>query len=163
MVDTRPAARDLRRLADHDNPYQKKFLVVVDESPDCDRAVTFAAYRVSGTGGTVVSMIGVAKPEFSPGHGVEDVLRAEALEEAEDAILDHRSRGLREIGDVRWSRSSARASRRGDRARSPSIRGSPFWRWRRRPRARARSAGDRPSPAECRYRAAGSADGRAGA
>jgi len=62
--------------------YKRKFLVVIDETEECDRALTFAAWRVKRTGGTVVLMSVVSPPEFI-GLGVEDVLRAEAVEEAE--------------------------------------------------------------------------------
>ena len=79
--------------------YKRKFLVVIDETPECERALTFAAYRVKRTGGTVVLMSVVQKPEFI-GLGVEDVLRAEAVEEAE-RNLDTRLARIRDIGDVR--------------------------------------------------------------
>jgi nucleotide-binding universal stress UspA family protein len=79
--------------------YKRKFLVVVDETEECDRAVTFAAWRVHRTGGTVVLMSIIEPPEFH-GLGVEDVLRAEAIEEAE-RNLDIRLKRIREIGDVK--------------------------------------------------------------
>lgn len=79
--------------------YKRKFLVVIDETPECERALTFAAYRVKRTGGTVVLMSVVPKPEFI-GLGVEDVLRAEAVEEAE-RNLDARLARIRDIGDVK--------------------------------------------------------------
>lgn len=79
--------------------YKRKFLVVVDETEECDRAVTFAAWRVHRTGGTVVLMSVIEPPEFH-GLGVEEVLRAEAIEEAE-RNLDVRLRRIRDIGDVK--------------------------------------------------------------
>jgi nucleotide-binding universal stress UspA family protein len=79
--------------------YKRKFLVFIDETPECERALTFAAYRVKRTGGTVVLMSVVQKPEFI-GLGVEDVLRAEAVEDAE-RNLDTRLARIRDIGDVR--------------------------------------------------------------
>ncbi|QDZ12245.1 universal stress protein [Devosia ginsengisoli] len=79
--------------------YKRKFLVVIDETPECERALTFAAYRVKRTGGTVVLMSVIQKPEFI-GLGVEDVLRAEAVEEAE-RNLDARLVRIRDIGEVR--------------------------------------------------------------
>jgi nucleotide-binding universal stress UspA family protein len=79
--------------------YKRKFLVVIDETPECERALTFAAYRVKRTGGTVVLMSVVPKPEFI-GLGVEDVLRAEAVEEAE-RNLDARLARVRDIGEVK--------------------------------------------------------------
>ncbi len=79
--------------------YKRKFLVVIDETPECERALTFAAYRVKRTGGTVVLMSVIQKPEFI-GLGVEDVLRAEAVEDAE-RNLDARLARIRDIGEVR--------------------------------------------------------------
>ncbi len=83
----------------YNTEYKRKFLVVIDETPECERALTFAAYRVKRTGGTVVLMSVVPKPEFI-GLGVEDVLRAEAVEEAE-RNLDARLARIRDIGDVK--------------------------------------------------------------
>ena len=83
----------------YDSEYKRKFLVVIDETPECERALTFAAYRVKRTGGTVVLLSIIQKPEFI-GLGVEDVLRAEAVEEAE-RNLDARLARIKDIGDVR--------------------------------------------------------------
>jgi nucleotide-binding universal stress UspA family protein len=87
-------------LADDINPYQKKFLVVVDESPDCDRAVTFAAHRVRRTGGTVVLLSVIEPPDVVSWMGVDDVLRAEARDKAED-LLDARIARIGKIGNIR--------------------------------------------------------------
>lgn len=84
----------------YDTEYKRKFLVVIDETEECDRALTFAAFRVKRTGGTVVLMSVIEKPEFI-GMGVEEVLRAEAVEKAE-RNLDKRLARLKEIGDVRY-------------------------------------------------------------
>ena len=83
----------------YDSEYKRKFLVVIDGTEECERALTFAAYRVKRTGGTVVLMSIIQKPEFI-GLGVEDVLRAEAVEEAE-RNLDARLARIKDIGDVR--------------------------------------------------------------
>lgn len=83
----------------YDTEYKRKFLVVIDETEECDRALTFAAFRTKRTGGTVVLVTVVPKPEFI-GMGVEEVLRAEAVEEAE-RNLDMRLARIKEIGDVR--------------------------------------------------------------
>ena len=87
-------------MADDINPYQKKFLVVVDESPDCDRAVTFAAHRVKRTGGTVVLLSVIEPPDVVSWMGVDDVLRAEARDKAED-LLDARIARIAKIGNIR--------------------------------------------------------------
>lgn len=83
----------------YETEYKRKFLVLIDETEECDRALTFAAFRVKRTGGTVVLLSIIAKPEFI-GLGVEDVLRAEAAEQAE-ANLDIRLARIRDIGKVR--------------------------------------------------------------
>lgn len=83
----------------YDTEYKRKFLVVIDETEECDRALTFAAFRTKRTGGTVVLVSVIPKPEFI-GMGVEDVLRAEAVEDAE-RNLDSRLARIKEIGDVR--------------------------------------------------------------
>lgn len=83
----------------YETEYKRKFLVVIDETEECDRALTFAAFRVKRTGGTVVLVSVIPKPEFI-GMGVEDVLRAEAVEDAE-RNLDERLARIKEIGDVR--------------------------------------------------------------
>jgi nucleotide-binding universal stress UspA family protein len=82
------------------NEYRRKFLVVVDESPDCDRAVTFAAHRVKRTGGTVVLLTVIEPVDSQSWLGVDDVLKAEARDEAE-ALLDQRLARIAKIGNIR--------------------------------------------------------------
>ncbi len=80
--------------------YRRKFLVVVDETEECDRAVTFAAYRVKRTGGTVVLLAIIGNEQFQHWLGVEDIMRAEALEKAEE-LLEQKARHIARIGDIR--------------------------------------------------------------
>jgi nucleotide-binding universal stress UspA family protein len=87
-------------LADDLPEYKRKFLVVIDDSPECDRAVTFAANRVRRTGGTVVLLAVIDSADFQQFIGVEDVMRAEAREEAE-RMLDQRIARIRKLGTVR--------------------------------------------------------------
>jgi len=82
------------------NEYRRKFLVVVDDSAEADRAVTFAAHRVRRTGGTVVLLSVIETQDFSQFLGVEEVMRAEARETAEQLIDAKRAR-IAQIGDVR--------------------------------------------------------------
>ncbi len=72
--------------------YKRKFLVVVDESPECDKAVAFAAYRVRRTGGTVVFLAVIDSGDFQAFLGVEEVMRAEAVEDAEQRLDAHMAR-----------------------------------------------------------------------
>ncbi len=85
---------------DTSSEYKRKFLVVIDESPESDRAVTFAAHRVHRTGGTVVLLSVIDSADFQQFLGVEDVMRAEAREAAE-SLLDQRVARIKKIGNVR--------------------------------------------------------------
>jgi nucleotide-binding universal stress UspA family protein len=80
--------------------YSRKFLVVVDETPESDRAVTFAAHRVRRTGGTVVLLAVIETAEFQQFLGVEEVMRAEARQEAE-RLLETRVSRISAIGNIR--------------------------------------------------------------
>ena len=80
--------------------YSRKFLVLIDESPECDRAVMFAAHRVKRTGGTLVLLSVIDSEDFGQFIGVGDVMRAEARQDAE-RMLDTRIARIREIGQVR--------------------------------------------------------------
>jgi nucleotide-binding universal stress UspA family protein len=80
--------------------YKRKFLVLIDDTPECDRAVTFAAHRVKRTGGTVVLLSVIETADFQQFLGVEEVMRAEAREEAE-RLIDARVARIAGIGSVR--------------------------------------------------------------
>jgi len=85
-------------LADIVNEYKRKFLVVVDGSKEADRAITFAAHRVKRTGGIVVLLSVIDSQDFTQFIGVEDVMRAEAREEA-DRVLESKRARIASIGD----------------------------------------------------------------
>ncbi|MBN9362391.1 MULTISPECIES: universal stress protein [unclassified Devosia] len=78
--------------------YKRKFLVVIDESKEADRAITFAANRVKRTGGTVVLLWVIDSQDFTQFLGVEEVMRAEAREEAE-RLLDSKRARIGQIGE----------------------------------------------------------------
>jgi nucleotide-binding universal stress UspA family protein len=80
--------------------YNRKFLVLIDDSPECDRAVTFAAHRVKRTGGTLVLLSVIDSADFDQFIGVAETMRAEARDEAE-RTLDSRIARIREIGQIR--------------------------------------------------------------
>lgn len=83
-----------------DNLYNRKFLVLIDDSPECDRAVSFAAHRVRRVGGTLVLMAVIDSEDFGQFIGVGEVMRAEAREEAE-RTLDTRIARIAQIGQIR--------------------------------------------------------------
>jgi nucleotide-binding universal stress UspA family protein len=80
--------------------YSRKFLVLIDDSPDCDRAVSFAAHRVRRTGGALVLMSVIDSEDFGQFIGVADTMRAEARDEAE-RNLDARIARIEQIGRIR--------------------------------------------------------------
>ena len=73
-------------MAEIERDYKRKFLVVVDGSKETDRALAFAAHRVKRTGGTVVLLTVIETQDFTQFLGVEDVMRAEARDNAERLI-----------------------------------------------------------------------------
>ncbi|MEM1285638.1 MAG: universal stress protein [Cohaesibacteraceae bacterium] len=78
--------------------HQRKFLVVLDETPECEQAIVYAARRAERTGGGLVMLYIVPPSEFQHWLGVEEIMRAEAQAEA-DATIDRyvgllRGRGL---------------------------------------------------------------------
>jgi nucleotide-binding universal stress UspA family protein len=83
-----------------DSEYKRKFLVLIDDTPECDRAVSFAAHRVKRTGGTVVLLSVIETADFQQFLGVEDVMRAEAQEAAE-RLIDARIARIADIGAIR--------------------------------------------------------------
>ena len=64
--------------------HKPKFLVVIDESPECDRAVYYASRRAARTGASVVMLL-VIEPHdrHQQWLGVADIMKAEAHEAAE--------------------------------------------------------------------------------
>lgn len=83
-----------------DGDYSRKFLVLIDESPECDRAVSFAAHRVRRTGGTLVLLSVIDTADFEQFIGVAETMRAEARNEAE-RNLDARIARISRIGTIR--------------------------------------------------------------
>ncbi len=78
--------------------HRRKFLVVIDDTPECDRAVLYAAHRVSRTGGALVMLYVIAPGDFQHWIGVENIMRAEANETAEEALRKHSERALQACG-----------------------------------------------------------------
>lgn len=66
--------------------HRPKFLVVVDETPECMRAVHFAARRCARTGASLVMLSVASPPDEFEWLGVGDALRAEAEEEAAEQV-----------------------------------------------------------------------------
>jgi nucleotide-binding universal stress UspA family protein len=71
----------------------RKFLVIIDETPECDRAVYFASRRAARTAGKLVML---SVPRAGEGNqewlGVGELMRAEAREEAEHRLDEFAAR-----------------------------------------------------------------------
>lgn len=62
--------------------HRRKFLVIIDDSPECDRAVYYASRRAQNTGGKLLMLYVLAPGDFQHWLGVENIMRAEAQDEA---------------------------------------------------------------------------------
>ncbi|MEX0347553.1 MAG: universal stress protein [Rhizobiaceae bacterium] len=75
-------SKRLSREAGH----RRKFLCVIDETPECERAVAYAARRAERTGGTLVLLYIIEPGDFQHWLGVEQLMREEANTSAETAL-----------------------------------------------------------------------------
>jgi len=66
--------------------HRRKFLVVIDDTPECARALRYAGRRADHTGGAVVLLYVIGPPDPQSWLGVENIMRAEAMEAAEAAL-----------------------------------------------------------------------------
>ena len=70
----------------------RKFLVIVDESPESDRAIVYAAKRAERTGGLLDMLFVIQPGDFQHWLGVQEIMRAEAREAAEQALARYADR-----------------------------------------------------------------------
>jgi nucleotide-binding universal stress UspA family protein len=66
--------------------HRRKFLVVIDDTPECTRALLYAARRAERTSGGLVLLYVIVPSEFTQWVGVENIMRAEAMEAAEASL-----------------------------------------------------------------------------
>ena len=62
---------------------KRKFLVIVDKSPEAKVAIRFAARRAQHTGGRVTLLCAAQPASFQQWRGVEEIMQDEARQEAE--------------------------------------------------------------------------------
>ncbi len=78
---------------------KRKFLVVVDKTPECHVALRFATRRAQHTGGHV-TLLCVAQPgDFQQWKGVEDIMRDEAHQAAE-SLLHNAAKTVNELAGL---------------------------------------------------------------
>jgi nucleotide-binding universal stress UspA family protein len=78
---------------------QRKFLVVVDKTPECKVAIRFATRRAQHTGGHI-TLLCVAEPgDIQQWKGVEQIMREEAHQAAE-ALLHDAAKAVNELSGI---------------------------------------------------------------
>lgn len=70
----------------------RKFLIILDDTPEMLNALRYAALRAAKTGGGVEMLAVISPEEFQPFMGVADVMRAEAHEKIEAHFQIFKSR-----------------------------------------------------------------------
>lgn len=75
-------SKRLSREAGH----RRKFLAVIDETPECGRAVAYAARRAKNTGGSLILLFVIDDSDFQQILGVGEIMRAEAQDRAQAAL-----------------------------------------------------------------------------
>lgn len=84
-------SKRLSREAGH----RRKFLAIIDETPECERAVAYASRRAQTTGGVLVLLYVIEPGDFQHWLGVEKIMRDEAMAAA-GAALDGYATKVRE-------------------------------------------------------------------
>ena len=78
--------------------HRRKFLAVVDATPECERAVAYASTRAKSTGGVVVLLYVIEPSDFQHWLGVEQIMRDEAMEVAHGALDTHAAKVRTSLG-----------------------------------------------------------------
>ncbi|ADH91237.1 UspA domain protein [Ancylobacter novellus DSM 506] len=89
-----------RRRQSHEPGHRRKFLVVADDTPECDRALYYAVRRATRLQGGVVLLTVLELADVqSQWLGVAGLMRAEATDKAE-ARLEHLAARARTVAGV---------------------------------------------------------------
>ena len=77
----------------------RKFLVVVDKTPECMVALRFATRRAQHTGGRVTLLCAASPGQFQQWRGVQEIMRDEAHAEAE-ALLHNAAKLVNDLAGI---------------------------------------------------------------
>ncbi|RFC69529.1 MULTISPECIES: universal stress protein [Mesorhizobium] len=83
-------SKRLSREAGH----RRKFLAIIDDTPECERAIAYASKRALNTNGVVVLLYVIDPTDFQQWLGVERIMREEATATA-NAALDNAAAKIR--------------------------------------------------------------------
>ena len=94
----------IRKRRSYEAGHKPKFLVVIDETPECDRALYFASRRAARVGAAVIMLRLIGTQDRNQQWlGVADIMKAEANEEAK-AALDRAAERARKIAKIKPER-----------------------------------------------------------
>jgi nucleotide-binding universal stress UspA family protein len=93
----------MRKRRSYESGHRPKLLVVVDETPEADRALYFAARRAARVGAGLITLHVIPAGENQVWLGVEDIMRAEA-EEKSAALLMIAADRARQIASIETER-----------------------------------------------------------
>lgn len=89
----------VKRRRSYETGHRPKFLAVVDDSPECAKAVRFAARRCARLGAQIVLLGVVTPPEHETWLGVGEVMQAEAEAQAQK-LLDTAAASVRSLAGL---------------------------------------------------------------
>lgn len=78
--------------------HRRKFLTIIDDTPECERAVAYASRRAVSTNGVPVLLYVIDPTDFQAFMGVEKVMREEATATAQAALDRAASRIRADLG-----------------------------------------------------------------
>lgn len=87
-------SKRLSREAGH----RRKFLAIIDDTPECERAVVYASRRSQSTGGVLVLLYVIEPGEVQHWLGVEKIIRDEAMATAKAALDVYAGKVREELG-----------------------------------------------------------------
>lgn len=73
-------------------------MAVVDDTPECERAMRYAGMRARNSNGGLVLVYVIQHGDFQHWLGVEEIMRAEAMEEAEATLAKAAERMRQDVG-----------------------------------------------------------------
>jgi nucleotide-binding universal stress UspA family protein len=86
-----------RQRQSFEQGHTRKLLVVIDDTPECERAVYYASHRAERTGGKLTMVYVINPAEFQHWIGVETIMRTEAEHEARRILGEFAERIREEI------------------------------------------------------------------
>ena len=78
--------------------HRRKFLAIIDNTPECESAVAYASKRTTSTNGVLVLLYVIETDDFQHWLGVEKIMREEATVTANVALDGHAAKVRKQLG-----------------------------------------------------------------